>query len=74
LIYRFFRFYWDEEECLIAIESSDAAAVEPEAIEKLLDEYRRYDKDEYNIDGWCEYLENRGYAVRVLKPDYSMSF
>ena len=72
MIYKFF--CDDEGEHLIEIESSDAVAVEPEAIGKLLDEYRKGNAALYNINDWCEYLEKHGYAVRMFKPDYSMHF
>jgi len=70
-----YRFFWDDgKECmLLEILARSTEAVEPKAIEKLLDEYRK-DNEDYNIDDWCDFLAEHGYAVRLFKPDYSMYF
>jgi len=64
------RFWWTEGDFLLEIEGE---RVTKEVIEKLLDEYR--EEDEYYDDyGWAEYLEKKGYKVRIIEPDYEIYF
>ena len=74
-----YEFYWsgqqveDHEYQFIKIESSSIGATEPEVIKKLLDEYRGLVKD-YSIDGWCSFLEGKGYKVEKIDYDYALGF
>ena len=70
-----YRFFWEagKDGVLLDIVSLSLDAVEPNAIEKLLDEYRK-DNEDYNIDDWCGFLTVHGYEVRMFIPDYSMYF
>jgi len=69
-------FYWNNgkvHELLEIVSRVEAVDVLPETIGKLLNDYRNGNKG-YNIDGWCDYLTEHGYEVRMFKLDYSMYF
>jgi len=40
---------------------------------KLLNEYRKEDGD-YNNWGWLEFLQKKGYKVKMIEPDYEVYF
>jgi len=43
-------------------------------IEKLLDEYRESDPEEYNGSGWEEFLRERGIEAEIIKVDEEIYF
>lgn len=80
-----YEFYWEDGDgedksfdvspVLIDITTSSLGADEPEVIEKLLTEYMKENPDDYNIDEWIEFLQEKGYdAERVLGYDYAINF
>lgn len=74
-----YEFYWEdgdgEDTSFIDITTSSLGADEPEVIEKLLTEYMKENPDDYNIDEWIEFLQEKGYdAERVLGYDYAINF
>jgi len=63
-----YEFCWEDEN--LALMDID---VEKEQVKALLDEYRS--KNEYyNIDGWADFLRNRGITARVIEPDVCLHF
>lgn len=59
-------FYWgrDVDEQFIAKIEADA-----DTVERLLDEYRRFDPEEYNRDGFIEFLKEKGIDAEIIEPD-----
>ncbi|MCD6340883.1 MAG: hypothetical protein J7L51_02910 [Desulfurococcales archaeon] len=65
-----YEFYWghhDDERFLMEVEA------EPEEVERLLEEYRASD-EEYDDEGWLEFLRGRGIRARTLRPERSIQF
>jgi len=65
-----YAFYYDggETEFWMEIEA------DKETVEKLLNEYRESDPEEYNDLDWCEFLKSKGIKARFLDPDYYIYF
>jgi len=63
------KFWWEDGEFLVEIKDR----VTKEKIEELLNEYRKEDED-YNNWGWLEFLQKKGYKVKMIEPDYEVYF
>jgi len=63
------KFWWEDGEFLVEIKDR----VIKEKIEELLNEYRKEDED-YNNWGWLEFLQKKGYKVKMIEPDYEVYF
>jgi len=63
-----YEFYWSDNSTLVEINEDDK-----EKIEELLNKYRNNNED-YNIDGWCDFLIKNDYVVEICQPEYSLYF
>ncbi len=65
-----FEFWWDggEETSIMQIEA------DKKTVEKLLDEYRKSDPENYNIEEWCEFLNEKGIKASFIYPEFSFYF
>ena len=64
------KFWWEDGEFLAEIEGK---GLTKEKIEKLLDEYRKED-EYYDNWGWLEFLQKKGYRVKMVEPDCEIYF
>ncbi len=62
-----YKFYYDDDSFLMEINER------PKRVCELLDEYRKIDED-YNADGWEEFLGEKGYTIKYLEAEEEIYF
>jgi len=68
------KFWWDEDKEGFMLDiTKDGGDITIEEIEELLNQYRS-EYEDYDNDGWIDYLEEHGYIVRGIEYEYDLYF
>lgn len=65
---KIYRLYWSDNSVLVEIDGTI------EEVNELLAKYREENPEEYHVDGFQTFLEERGISTKRIEPDYELFF
>lgn len=65
---KIYRLYWSDNSVLVRI------GAEVKEVNELLDKYREENPEEYCVDDFQTFLEDRGISTKRIVPDFELYF